>query len=109
TLRASGVPWTIVRATAFVETWATIMAGPLRASGTIPVFGRGRNPINFVSATDVAALTARAATDPGLRGQVLELGGQDNMTFGPGPARQAVPDLPETSARQALKELLNST
>ena len=165
TLRASGVPWTIVRATAFAETWATIMAGPLRASGTIPVFGRGRNPINFVSATDVAALTARAATDPGLRGQVLELGGQDNltfdglaglvqeaaghsgtvrhiprpalramswlaapvrpalarqaraalamdtldMTFGPGPARQAVPDLPETSARQALKELLNST
>jgi len=154
-----------VRATAFAETWATIMAGPLRASGTIPVFGRGRNPINFVSATDVAALTARAATDPGLRGQVFELGGQDNltfddlaglvqeaaghsgtvrhiprpalramswlaapvrpalarqaraalamdtldMTFGPGPARQAVTDLPETSARQALKELLNST
>src|SRR6185312_3392472 len=82
TLRASGVPWTIVRATAFAETWATIMAGPLHASGTIPVFGRGRNPINFVSATDVAALTARAAaTDPGLRGQVLELGGQDNLTF----------------------------
>ena len=80
-LRASGVPWTIVRATAFAETWATIMAGPLRASGTIPVFGRGRNPINFVSAADVAALTARAVTDPGLRGQVLEFGGPDNLTF----------------------------
>src|SRR5690349_14639678 len=80
-LRASGVPWTIVRATAFAETWATIMAGPLRASGTIPVLGRGRNPINFVSAADVAALTARAVTDPGLRGQVLEFGGPDNLTF----------------------------
>ena len=41
-LRASGVPWTIVRATAFVELWAEIMAKPI-------VFGRGDNPINFVS------------------------------------------------------------
>jgi NADH dehydrogenase len=29
----------------------------------------------------VAALVARAVTDPGLRGQVLELGGPDNLTF----------------------------
>jgi len=45
------------------------------------VFGRGDNPVNFVSAADVAALTALTVTDPGLRGQVLELGGPDNLTF----------------------------
>jgi uncharacterized protein YbjT (DUF2867 family) len=60
TLRASGIPWTIVRATAFMETWATILNQPLQASGKIPVFGRGDNPVNFVSAADVAALTALA-------------------------------------------------
>ena len=81
TLRASGIPWTIVRATAFMETWATIMGGALQASGKILVFGRGDNPVNFVSATDVAALVELAATDPGLRGQVLQLGGPDNLTF----------------------------
>ena len=80
-LRASGISWTIVRATAFMETWATIMNQPLQASGKIPVFGRGDNPVNFVSAADVAALTALAVTDPGLRGRVLELGGPDNLTF----------------------------
>jgi len=80
-LRASGIPWTIVRATAFTETWATIMGRPLKASGTIPVFGRGNNPINFVSATDVAALVELAVADPALRGQVLELGGPGNFTF----------------------------
>jgi len=42
-----------------------------------PVLGRGDNPVNFVSATDVAALAERAVTDCGLRGQVLELGGPD--------------------------------
>ena len=81
TLRAAGIGWTIVRATAFMQTWATIISQPLHASGKILVFGRGDNPVNFVSAADVAALTARAVTDPGLRGQVLELGGPDNLTF----------------------------
>ena len=80
-LRASGIPWTIVRATAFMETWATIMSGPLQASETILVFGRGDNPVNFVSATDVAALVSYAATCPSLRSQILELGGPGNLTF----------------------------
>ena len=80
-LRASSIPWTIVRATAFMETWGTIMGQPLQTSGKILVFGRGDNPINFVSATDVAALISRAATSPSLRSQILELGGPDNLTF----------------------------
>ncbi len=81
TLRASGIPWTIVRATAFMETWGTIMSRPLQTSGKILVFGRGDNPVNFVSATDVAALVSQAATSPSLRGQILELGGPGNLTF----------------------------
>ena len=80
-LRASGIPWTIVRATAFMETWGTIMGRMLETSGKIVVFGRGDNPVNYVSAADVAALVDRAVTDPGLRGQVLEIGGPDNLTF----------------------------
>ena len=81
TLRASGIPWTIVRATAFMETWAAIMDQTLQATGKILVFGRGDNPVNFVSATDVAALVARAVTGPGRRGEILEIGGPDNLTL----------------------------
>jgi uncharacterized protein YbjT (DUF2867 family) len=81
TLHASGIPWTIVRATAFMETWGIIMGRPRHTSGKILVFGRGDNPINFVSATDVAALVAHAATSPGLGGRILELGGPGNLTF----------------------------
>ena len=73
-LRLSGVGWTIVRATAFVELWAEIMKKPI-------VFGRGENPINFVSVDDVAAVVERAVTDTGLRGQVIEVGGPQNLTF----------------------------
>ena len=73
-LRASGARWTIVRATAFVELWAEIMAKPI-------VFGRGDNPINFVSVKDVADVVVRAVVDPALRGTVLEVGGPENITF----------------------------
>ena len=73
-LRASSVRWTIVRAAAFVELWAEIMT-------KAPVFGRGENPINFVSVNDVAAVVERAVTDTGLRGQLIEVGGPQNITF----------------------------
>ena len=80
-LRRSNLPWTIVRATAYVETWATIIGEPLRNKGKTMVFGRGDNPINFVSVTDVAALVGRAIEDPALRTRTLEIGGPDNVTF----------------------------
>ena len=99
-LRASGIPWTTVRATAFMETWGTIMARPLQASGKIPVFGRGDNPVNFVSATDVAALVSQAATSPSLRGQVLELGGPGNLTF-----NHVAAIVQETTGRGAVRHI----
>jgi NADH dehydrogenase len=73
-LRAGDAPWTIVRATAFVELWAEIL-------GKAPVFGRGDNPINFVSVRDVAAVVERAVDRPELRGRILEVGGPANVTF----------------------------
>jgi NADH dehydrogenase len=45
------------------------------------VFGRGDNPINFVSVRDVAAVVERATVDTSLRGQILEVGGPENLTF----------------------------
>ncbi len=43
--------------------------------------GPGDNPINFVSATDVAALLGHTVARPSLRGEVLPLGGPANLTF----------------------------
>ena len=74
-LRASGVPWTIVRATAFLETWTALLEQTASCSGRPLVFGRGDNPINFVSVDDVAALVERVVVDPSTRGQVFEIGG----------------------------------
>ena len=80
-LRASGARWTIVRATAFFELWIDILGSTAARSGRPVVFGRGDNPINFVSVTDVAALVEQAVTDPATRGRILQIGGPENLTL----------------------------
>ena len=80
-LRASGADWTIVRATAFLELWIDVLTSTAARSGRPVVFGRGNNPINFVSVIDVAALVEHAVTDPATRGRILEIGGPGNLTF----------------------------
>ena len=75
-LLASGVPWTIVRAGPFMETWLNILAQTANKSGRPVIFGRGDRPLAFVSATDVAAVVSHGATDTTLRGQLLEVAGE---------------------------------
>jgi len=80
-LRASGASWTVVRATAFLELWTELLTSTVRGSGVPLVFGRGANPVNFVPVQQVALAVARAATDASLRGQVIEVGGPENLTL----------------------------
>jgi uncharacterized protein YbjT (DUF2867 family) len=80
--RSSGTSTTIIRATAFVELWIELLQQTAARSGRPLVFGRGDNPINFVSVADVAALVELAVTDAAsLRGQTLEIGGPVDLTF----------------------------
>ncbi len=74
-LRASGLTWTIIRPTAFMEVWARLIGEPLVTTG------RGDNPINFVSAHDVARFIDLAVVDPALRGGVVEVGGPENLSL----------------------------
>ena len=79
-LRASGLEWTIIRPTVFMELWAGIVGDPLLKTGTATVFGRGDNPINFVSVQDVAHLVERAIVDRLLRGRTVDVGGPQNLS-----------------------------
>jgi NADH dehydrogenase len=80
-LQASSMAATIIRCTAFLETWTGIIGGGIAVKGQALVFGPGRNPINFVSAHDVAAVVDLAVRDPGLRGQTVDVGGPQNLSF----------------------------
>ena len=74
-LRRSGLGFTIVRASAFMESWATIVGEPLLKSGKTTIFGAGTNPVSFVCADDVAAYVLVALDDARARNRVLEVSG----------------------------------
>ncbi|MBC7595324.1 MAG: SDR family oxidoreductase [Kineosporiaceae bacterium] len=80
-LAASAVPSTVVRSTAFLELWIELLTSTAGRSNRPLIFGRGQNPINFVSVRDVAALVERVTIDQATRGQTLEIGGPDNLTL----------------------------
>lgn len=80
-LRSSGVPWTIVRAGPFLETWVRIMRESAGSSGRPLVLGRGDRPLPFVSVEDVSAVVLRAVTDPHERGRLHEIGGEPTSMF----------------------------
>jgi uncharacterized protein YbjT (DUF2867 family) len=95
-LRASGAPWTIVRATAFAEFWLDLLDQTAGGSGRPIIFGQGSNPINFVSVSDVAAIVERAVLDPSARGATFEIGGPQNISF-----NGLAAELPRASGRTA--------
>jgi uncharacterized protein YbjT (DUF2867 family) len=80
-LRASGLAWTVLRPTSYVETWISLVAAKLESGGPALVLGHGENPINFVSVQDVAMLIEHAITDPALRNRTIDLIGSDNLSM----------------------------
>ena len=79
-LRASGVPYTILRPAAFMETWALVIGEPILKRGATQIFGNGRNPINFVAVDDVAAIAVQALDRPDAINSVVEIPGPENLT-----------------------------
>jgi uncharacterized protein YbjT (DUF2867 family) len=80
-LKNSGMSWTILRPAAFMEVWADMIGGPVIRGEKTMVFGDGNNPVNFVSADDVAAFAIIALEDPEARGQLLTIGGPEDFTL----------------------------
>jgi NADH dehydrogenase len=76
-----GIPATVVRSTAFLELWIELLTRTAGRSGAPLVFGRGDNPINFVSVVDVATLVEVVISDDTTRGATLQIGGPQNLTF----------------------------
>lgn len=80
-LRRSGLTGVIVRATPFLETWIGVIGAKMPDGGPALVLGPGRNPINFVSADDVATFVTLAAIGDPRIGDEISIGGPANLSF----------------------------
>ncbi len=80
-LKTSGLSFTILRPTFFMETHAHTMIGqPILETGKATLFGKGNSPRNFVAADDVAEYALIALHDDHAKGQTIEIGGPENLT-----------------------------
>jgi uncharacterized protein YbjT (DUF2867 family) len=80
-LKVSGLSYTILRPSAFMEWHAHVFNGkPILESGKTMLLGKGTKPRNFVAAADVARFTVLALNDPRLRDRTLEIGGPGDFT-----------------------------
>lgn len=80
-LKASGLPFTILRPTAFMESHAHGLIGEgIMRKGKVAIFGRGERPRNFVAAADVARVAVLALSDPDLVGATVAVGGPAHHT-----------------------------
>lgn len=80
-LEASGLRHTILRPTAFMETHAHMLLGKSVLEGKpAVVFGSGAQPLNFVAASDVAAIAVMAMRESDGGSRIIEIGGPDNLT-----------------------------
>lgn len=80
TLRASGMTYTILRPSCFMEVWLSPHLGFDHPSSRITVYGEGTNPLSWISLRDVAAFAALALKHPEAENAVIELGGPDALS-----------------------------
>lgn len=80
-LRASGLTYTILQPTAFMETWAMVVGEPILRTGKTQIFGDGKNPVNFVAVDEVAAIAVMALDHPAALNAEVRIGGPENLTL----------------------------
>jgi NADH dehydrogenase len=80
-LVASGLPYTILRPSAFMDFHAHQMIGERVLAGKpARILGAGKTRRNLVAVGDVAALGVRALLSPEFTGRVVDIGGPDNLS-----------------------------
>ena len=77
TLKHSGMTWTVLRPSYFMESWFSPALGFDVAAGTARIYGAGREPISWVARDDVAEFAAAAVDSEEARNATLEIGGPE--------------------------------
>lgn len=82
TLRESGIEYTIIAPTAFMEVWVAMVVGmPALQDRPVTLVGEGRRRHSFISARDVAAFAVAAVDNPAARNAYLAIGGPEPLTW----------------------------
>jgi uncharacterized protein YbjT (DUF2867 family) len=81
-IRRSGVPFVIVRPTAFMDVWVDQIVGdPIRQKGTATIFGPGTARMNYIAVDDVAEFVVKIAAREEIVKEVVDIGGPSTLSL----------------------------
>ena len=78
-LRDSGLVYTILRPSYFMEVWFSPAVGFDAANAKAQIYGTGENPISWISLRDVAQFAVESVDNPIARFATVELGGPEAL------------------------------
>ncbi|MCA1601205.1 MAG: SDR family oxidoreductase [Acidobacteria bacterium] len=79
-LRNSGLNYTILKPTFFMEVWLSPALGFDAANGKAQIYGTGKNKISWISYKDVAKFAVASVDSVLAENSVIELGGPDALS-----------------------------
>jgi uncharacterized protein YbjT (DUF2867 family) len=79
-IKQSGMNYTILQPTCFMEVWLSPALGFDAAAGEARIYGAGENKISFISYKDVAKFAAAVVDNPLAKNSVIELGGPEPLS-----------------------------
>lgn len=79
-LMASGMTYTILRPTFFMEIWFSKVLGFDLAKRTVRIYGTGENSISWISFPNVAEFAVRSLETPAAHSATFTLGGPEALT-----------------------------
>jgi len=79
-LKDSGLTYTILRPSYFMEVWLSPGVGFDAAGAKVQVYGTGENPISWISFRDVARFAVESLDNPTARNATLALGGPEALS-----------------------------
>jgi uncharacterized protein YbjT (DUF2867 family) len=79
-LQESGMIYTILRPSCFMEVWLTAAVGFDALNGKVNICGTGTNPVAYISYKDVAKFGVESIYNPASKNAILELGGPQNIS-----------------------------
>jgi NADH dehydrogenase len=79
-LKESGLVYTILRPSMFMEVWLSPAVGFDAANAKAAIYGTGDQPIAWISLKDVAQFAVESLENPEARNCALELGGPESLS-----------------------------
>jgi len=80
-IRRSGVPFVMLRPTAFMDIWIdALLAKGIREKGVATIFGDGNTVANYIAVDDVAEFAVKILSRPDVVNEAVDAGGPSNVS-----------------------------